>query len=888
MQEEDTLFYTAYKPICAKHEGDVEHFYLDSQGHLTIGRGHLVAKRVTGNKTYGAEYIWQIDENKTKTLVSLQPYLYLHDKSRLAQLPEIDKDVQEVIDSAQKGFNYYASYYNSPSRLKFTGIEETWRQDISEKLLYLRTHNQFFKDAATPFEAKLVLLDIAYQSGEGYLTDKPSKRLSHNNSFYKSFFVSMRTAMLNSDLNGLYQAVSHLDHYLLYKKSMQQDRDTWRMLMLEQAINHPAILSSKNPTNYNSAIKTALAVFKQSQISVNSPARPHKKHHKQPIGVLLPQADGVSGPAVIPGPIGLPDNLSARIASPAFEDIDINSSVWADALLKIKAPIPDAFIVSQLTGYEGISQAYQFHITVYSQNTDIQAQQLLTKPIAVQLNDETKQFKRYFHGVVSRMVAGLVRGGWRQYTLEMVPTMDLLNWESNHRIFRNMSVIDLIKKLLDAHHIPVDAQHVKRQLPKRDYCVQYGETTLNFIHRLLEDEGIFYYFIHEENKHTLILADHVGGYQHQNKPSLTYAGDSMRSGEISYWEKQSDYYTGEFFHSDYNFLTPQATLQAKQESQPKLAAANKSSWHEHPGKFSELSMGKPLAQLRAEAEEAWHEWVEAVSNVPLFSGQLFSLVRHPDSQQVGDYVVATVHHYAHDATHHKSRHNDQAHLYHGSFKALPAKITARPKQHTHRPKIHGHQTATVVGDGQESQEAHIDKHGRVCVHFHWDREHKHSCWVRVAHRWAGKHWGMIFHPRIGQEVIVNFEHGDPDRPLIIGSVHNANNMPPYELPLHHTRSGLKTRSTKKGASTQYNEMHFEDKAGEQNIFWRAEKDFTRVIEHTETTLVKQGNQRIRLIAGKSSLEAAKAIELKVGSNTLKMDAKGIFINGQQIKFGKAI
>ncbi|RMF88342.1 MAG: type VI secretion system tip protein VgrG, partial [Nitrospinota bacterium] len=375
--------------------------------------------------------------------------------------------------------------------------------------------------------------------------------------------------------------------------------------------------------------------------------------------------------------------------------------------------------------------------------------------------------------------------------------------------------------------------------------------------------------------------------------------------------------------------------------------------------------GRKLVKLRMEEEEVPYQEIQGTSYCRDFrSGYQFELTDHYDRRQEGTYLLTTVQHSAVQSPDYLSEGEASEAPYYNSFTCIPEAIPFRPPRVTPKPVVQGLQSAVVVG--KKGEEIWTDKYGRVRVQFHWDRKGKRdeqsTCWVRVAQPWAGKQWGAIFLPRIGQEVVVAFLEGDPDQPLVVGSVYNAENMPPYELPANQTQSGIKTRSSKGGGASNFNELRFEDKKGSEHIYFHAEKDFLRLVENddklavghdqtiviknnrtetvkegdetvtieqgnrtvsidtgnetlqvkqgdrlvsvdmgndthqikqgnrdvqidmgNDTLTIKMGNQTTKLNLGKSSTEAMQSIELKVGTNSIKIDQTGITLKGLMIK-----
>ena len=376
--------------------------------------------------------------------------------------------------------------------------------------------------------------------------------------------------------------------------------------------------------------------------------------------------------------------------------------------------------------------------------------------------------------------------------------------------------------------------------------MQYRETALHFISRLLQEEGIYYFFKHEKGKHTLVLADSPAAIKPLDDPLVTYTAGSHKDQCITRFTRNYQFYTGKTAHTDYNYKKPDNPLQAQQQSSAKLKAAQNYEHFEYPGLYQDSNFGQARAQHRFEAQEAEFDTLQGESNYLSFSsGRKFSIKNAPAASDNGDFALVSVMHYASDSSY--LHDNDGNQSYHNYFTCIPATTPFRSSLNFAKPVVHGAQNALVVGGpGEELETSH---YGQVKIQFHWDRKGKKneysSCWIRVAQLWAGKNWGALFLPRIGQEVIVHFLEGDPDRPLIMGTVYNGDNMPPYSLPGAQSRSGIRTASTKGAGPDEYNELYFEDNKGREEVYIQAQKDFNKLVknnmgvtvqnDHTHTT-----------------------------------------------------
>jgi len=496
---------------------------------------------------------------------------------------------------------------------------------------------------------------------------------------------------------------------------------------------------------------------------------------------------------------------------------------------------------------------------------------------------------RFFNGIVSSIAQGtgtVNKAGVEStvpYQLEVVPKLWLLAHNARSRIFQQMTVKDILTKVLTGLDVRLE---LNATYEPRDYCAQYRETDFAFASRLMEEEGIFYFFEHADGKHTLVVGDTPGS----NKPlpgvsSIRYepvVGGVRTDDRIQEWEKRQQVTSGKVTLWDHSFELPGKNLEAEEQvvssivagtvtHKVRFAANDKLELYDFPGGYAKRFSGTApgggdrasdvqknytdntrTAKIRARQVDSGALEINGVSNCrQLVSGFKFTLTHHPDAN--GEYLLTAVEHSARPAppppagTKVAAADGAPEIVYENRFTCVPSSVAYRPARTTPRPFVHGCQTATVVGPSGE--EIFTDKYGRVKVQFHWDREGKKdansSCWMRVATIWAGQQWGAIHIPRIGQEVVVDFLEGDPDQPIIVGSVYNAEQMPPYALPANKTQSGIKSRSTLQGGPANYNEIRFEDKKGSEQIVVHAEKDFIGEVENDETHWV--GHDRTKTI-----------------------------------------
>jgi len=569
----------------------------------------------------------------------------------------------------------------------------------------------------------------------------------------------------------------------------------------------------------------------------------------------------------------------------------------ATRLLFLKTPLgEDALVLTAFSGREEMSRLFSYQLEMISDNGAISAAQLVGKTVTfgVSLADGTP---RYFNGMVSRLYAGDEdRKGRRNYRAEVVPWLWFLTLTAGCRIFQQKSAPEIIEKVFqDLGFSDYEKSQVKGQHPKREYCVQYRETAFDFISRLLEEEGIFYFFKHQDGKHSLVLADQKGVYADCKENEVDFprdAGDRAMADHISRWEHRYEFRSGKIAQTDYNFEdhpargepTPAKLMLTMQSTTVKLDNIQKYEIYDYPGVYEKKNDGDNYAKIRMEEEEAGYDIVDAAGTCRTFAvGGKFKVKHHIAKSEEGkSFAITSIAHTASEpGAYETGPAADSA--YDNTFTCIPDSVTFRPARATPRPVIHGAQTAVVVGPAGE--EIYPDKYGRVKVQFFWDREgksdDKSSCWIRVAQGIAGKNWGMVYIPRIGQEVVVSFLEGNPDRPLITGVVYNSDQMPPYQLPDKKTQSGIKTNSSKGGGGS--NEMRLDDTKGSEQVFIHAQYNMDTVVENDETITI-HGNRTESLdkdesitIGGARTESVSKDESISIGGGRTENVGKSLSI-----------
>ena len=509
-------------------------------------------------------------------------------------------------------------------------------------------------------------------------------------------------------------------------------------------------------------------------------------------------------------------------------------------LIAISTPLGEELALYKADIVEDLARPFSIKVEMISENDNISLDDLLGQNVTVSL--ETEDDTRYFNGFVTEFYQLSNSDRFSRYGANIRPWFWLLNLSENCRIFQEKSYPDIIKEVFDELGFSDYEDKLTGTYQPQEYIVQFNESDFNFVTRIMEQEGIYYYFEHTDGKHTLVMADDSSILPDSGTVPFYLPEDISNRfyiEGISKWENYREIRTGGVRLSDFDFETPSKNLESV-SSDPKTASLSALEKFSYPGKYKERGKGTDYTRLLMEKENVSYETKFAQSNFKtLFSGSHFSLDDHFRDDQNCQYLITHFKCVLRSDEYLTNSNKESTEIYSSQFNAIPSNVVYRPQITARKPKITGPQTAMVVGKAGE--EIWTDKYGRVKVHFHWDRyaegDEKSSCWIRVAQTWAGKNWGHIQIPRIGQEVLVEHLGGDPDRPIIVGSVYNGSTMPPYELPANATQSGLKTRSTKGGNGTNFNEIRFEDKKDSEELYFHAEKDQNTVVENDRTEMI---------------------------------------------------
>lgn len=439
-----------------------------------------------------------------------------------------------------------------------------------------------------------------------------------------------------------------------------------------------------------------------------------------------------------------------------------------------------------LEAREELGRLFEYRIEVLSERNDIDPKDLLGKHVTVKL-EVAEGGPRCFDGYVARVGLGARRGRYVGYELVARPWLWFLTRSADCRIFQNKKVPDIIKDVFADYPAAAYEFKLTGQYEPWEYCVQYRESDFDFVSRLMEQEGIYYHFTHTDGRHTLVLVDSPSA--HDDCPGCAklpfVVGErSLRFDDdrVSAWSACFEVQPGAMVMDDFDFVKPSVELQAKTQADRGHPEA-RHEWYDYPGAYDTKGEGENYVRVRLDEYQARYKTQEAVTDARgVQIGHLFQLTGHPRNDQNAKYLITGAC-FSLKFSDYESL-DDRGSAYECTFTCMEAAQQFRPQRLTPRAVVRGLHTAIVVGPAGE--EIFTDKYGRVKVQFHWDRRGKHdenaSCWIRVSHPWAGKNFGMVAIPRIGQEVVVEFLEGDPDRPLITGRVYNAEQMPPGNSP----------------------------------------------------------------------------------------------------------
>lgn len=506
----------------------------------------------------------------------------------------------------------------------------------------------------------------------------------------------------------------------------------------------------------------------------------------------------------------------------------------AGRLISIDTPLgQDKLLLDRFTGTEALSRLFRFNAELLSTEF-VQFSDIIGQPVTITVHHPDGP-RRFANGIVNRFQFVEKGNRFHHFRAEIVPWLWKLTLVANCRIFQNKTALEVIKKVFSDLGFNDYKDSTQRSYESRDYCVQYRETDFAFVSRLMEEEGIFYFFQHEDGKHTLVMADSHDAnapcpHQPKARYEITHGTLELEEDVVVSITTHQVLRSGKYSSTDYNFETPSTSLISQSPTTVSVGGNSKLEVFDYPGGYLKKDLGSKRTDIRMQELESDHLIATGQSYCRAFlPGYRFELTNHPVDSLNATYLLAEVNSRASVGTGYvesEANRDTDPGGYDNTFTAIPYSVPYRPHRVTQRSVVEGPHVAVVVGPGGE--EIYTDKYGRVKVQFFWDREgqsNEHSsCWARVAQAWAGDKFGAMWIPRIGEEVIVDYLEGNPDQPVVTGRVYNAMNMPPYDLPDHHTVSTFKSRSSKGGSSDEFNEIRFEDKKGSEQLFMQAQKD----------------------------------------------------------------
>ena len=512
--------------------------------------------------------------------------------------------------------------------------------------------------------------------------------------------------------------------------------------------------------------------------------------------------------------------------------------------ITVQLPV-EGLLFWKLSGHEAMSEMFELSLTLLGSDARLDRSKLLGQPVTVTIPTQNALSSRYFNGKITRVAVSAVElSGIRYAVYQLIVEPDLwpMKRDRNLRIFQGQTVPQIINTLLSEYQVNVEDK-LNGSYRVWDYCVQYQESSFAFITRLMELEVIAYHFRHEAGKHTMVLTDSatqhqpVSGYETIPYHQTASGGITTEEG-IGQWALEDSVTPGIYSLDDYDFRKPNAWLfQARQNpASPSPGSIDVYDW---PGRFVDHGHGEFYARIRQERWQVEHQQIQASATaVGIAPGATFTLTNAPFFSDNGEYLTTSADYLFEENSYASGGNSDISHQIH--FRVIPSSVVYRPAQVTDWPRTYGPQTAKVVGP--EGESIWTDRYGRIKVKFHWDRHAKgddtSSCWVRVSSAWAGQGFGGVQIPRVGDEVVIDFINGDPDRPIVTGRVYNEASMPPWDLPGDATRMGFMTRS-KDGNQDNASYLFFEDKLGEESVDLHSEKNMNVSVEGMHNEVVHQ-------------------------------------------------
>ncbi|MBN3837077.1 type VI secretion system tip protein TssI/VgrG [Burkholderia sp. Ac-20344] len=535
----------------------------------------------------------------------------------------------------------------------------------------------------------------------------------------------------------------------------------------------------------------------------------------------------------------------------------------------LDSPHGDDLKFHTLDGSDELGRLFEFRIEALADSHSLSLKDMLGKPVTVRIEQQDLS-TRYLNGIVARAsLAGRRAERYYGYELIVRPWLWLATRRSDCRIFQNKTVPEIVQEVLSTYGFPIE-NHLAESYVPRDYCVQYNETDAAFVSRLMEFEGIYFWFRHAEDAHTLMLGDAMSSHTvlpgYETIPYIARDRTAIADEEhIDGWLPAQEVSVGRHQTTDYDYTKPRADL-SSQKVDPRGHDHDSFASFEWPGGYRDDAPGAHYSRVRLEEQQAEHERASADTDVRgAAPGYLFTLERCPRADQNREYLIVRCQ-YRFQENAYASDQGAEAVVHQTMMLVQPSSLPYRSPRDTPQPRTNGPQTATVVGPLGE--EIWTDQYGRVKLQFRWDRygqsNQDSSCWVRVSSPWAGGGFGGVQIPRVGDEVVVDFLNGDPDEPIVTGRVYNGEKMPPWGLPGSATQSGLLSRSSPGGTTDHANAFRFEDKKGAEQLWMHAERNFDAETEADHTLSV--GNNHTHTVGNDETMQVKNNRQRSVGQN----------------------
>jgi type VI secretion system secreted protein VgrG len=565
-------------------------------------------------------------------------------------------------------------------------------------------------------------------------------------------------------------------------------------------------------------------------------------------------------------------------------------------MVELTTPLgKDTLVLTRFDGVEGLSELFEYRFEAISTKEDIDFKDALGRNCSLKL--KTHESERHFNGILVEAQWLGMRDTYYAYRLVLRPQLWLLSRTADCRIYakKGQKAPDIIRDVLKDFSVECEGKLDESRFPELEYCVQYRETHLAFISRLMEQHGIYYFFTHTSEKHTLHLANGKSCHEpvpgHREMPFIPLAGDERRDREhIYHWASERRFRTGKVEFNDYDFKDPGKKLLVDEKTTEEYAKSDMK-FYDHPGKYTTEKDGKFYAEMQLQAEQALDHRRHATGDAAsLFPGGLTKLKNYPRKSENEEYLVVRAQHSYASEFYRSGGDIAPGQAYYGNYEFQKSDHPYRAPIVTPKPQVLSMHTAVVAGKS-DKDEIDTDEYGRIRVKFFWDQRKEFSRWMRVAHMWASNQWGTQFIPRVGMEVVVAYEEGDPDYPLVVGAVYNGKNKHPYAPPDKDgkTQSGFKSNSSTGGNG--YNEFMFEDKKDSEFIRMHAQKDHKVTVRHIETrkigeagvsgasreTTLVTGDDKLTIATGSQSTTAAMSVTITAGTS-LKLICGGSTIN----------